>query len=274
MIFIRIEIERKMKYIDIHAHVFPENVASKVISQLEEYYNVKWQGSGVFSDLVKSIEEGNVNRTLIFSTATKPEQVTAINDYISSLCRSDERFYGFGTIHPDFPEIEQEFDRFPSLGLRGLKLHPEFQQFHIDEPRMERIYRAVGSRMPILVHMGDENYDYSAPERLAKVMDRMPELVFIAAHFGGYCRWDEAKKYLFGRENLYIDTSSCFQRISYAEGREMIRLHGADKVLFASDYPMTRAAKAIDDVLKMELTQEENQLIFYKNAEKLLGVEC
>ena len=261
-----------MKYIDIHAHVFPENVASKVVPQLEAYYNIKWQGSGIFPDLVKSVEEAGVERTVIFSPATKAAQVTAINDYIASLCRQDERFWGFGTLHPDFPDVEQEIARFASLGLRGLKLHPEFQTFYIDDPKMERIYRAVGASMPILVHMGDKKLDYSAPERLAKVMDRMPELVFIAAHFGGYYRWEEAKKYLFGRKNLYIDTSSCFQDISYAEGRKMVRLHGADKVLFATDYPMVRAAKAIEDVFKMELTDEENQLIFYKNAEKLLGI--
>ena len=261
-----------MRYIDIHAHVFPENVAAKVVSQLEEYYSLKWQGSGVFPDLVKSMEEANVDRTIIFSPATKATQVVAINDYISSLCRQNGRFYGFGTLHPDFPDIEQELARFASLGLRGLKIHPEFQQFYIDDPKMDRIYRAVGGSMPILIHMGDETLDYSAPERLAKVMDRMPELVFIAAHFGGYCRWDEAEKHLFGRKNLYIDTSSCFHKISYAEGRRMIRLHGADKVLFASDYPMTRAAKAIEEVLQMALTEEENQLIFYKNAEKLLGI--
>ena len=119
--------EQKMKYIDIHAHVFPENVASKVVNQLEEYYNLKWQGSGVFPDLARSIEEADIARTVIFSPATKPTQVTAINDYIVSLCRQNERFYGFGTIHPDFPDIEQEIDRFVSQGLRGLKIHPEFQ---------------------------------------------------------------------------------------------------------------------------------------------------
>ena len=63
-------------------------------------------------------------------------------------------------------------------------------------------------------------------------------------------------------------------KISHAEGREMVRLHGADKVLFASDYPAKHATQAIEDVLKMELTEEENRLIFYKNAEKLLGITC
>ena len=79
-----------MKIIDMHAHVFPENVASKVISQLEQYYNMKWQGSGVVPNLIQSIEDAGVSRTLIFSPATKPTQVIAINDYIASLCRQDE----------------------------------------------------------------------------------------------------------------------------------------------------------------------------------------
>ena len=263
-----------MKYIDVHAHVFPENVASKVVNQLEEYYHMKWQGNGLLSDLLQSINEGKVNRTVIFSSATKPTQVKTINDYISSLCAEHKEFCGFGTIHPDFPDIEQELERFSVLGLRGLKLHPDFQQFCIDEPRMDRIYRAAGSKIPILLHVGDENSDHSAPERLARVCDRMPEVTFIAAHLGGYCCWDAAKKYLLGKKNIYIDTSSCFHKISYAEGREMVRLHGADKVLFASDYPAKHAEKAIEDVLKMELSEKENELIFYKNAEKLLGITC
>jgi predicted TIM-barrel fold metal-dependent hydrolase len=263
-----------MKYIDLHAHIFPENIAAKVVNQLEGYYKMKWQGNGLLSDLLQSIDKAKVNKTVIFSSATKPTQVTAINDYISLLCAEHKEFCGFGTMHPDFPDIEQEIGRFSSLGLRGLKLHPDFQQFYIDEPRMDRIYRAVGNKFPILLHVGDENSDYSAPERLAKVIDRMPDVVFIAAHFGGYSRWDAAKKYLLGKRNVYVDTSSCFHKISPAEGREMVRLHGADKVLFASDYPAKHAAQAIEDVLKMELTEEENNLIFYKNAEKLLGITC
>ena len=261
-----------MKYIDVHTHVFPDNVAVKVVSQLEEYYKLTCQGSGDFADLIKNIEEGNLAKTVIFSTATKPAQVVTINDYIASLCKTDERFIGFGTLHPDFPDIVNEIARFKSLGLKGLKLHPDFQQFYIDDPKMDIIYETISSTMPILIHVGDENLEYSAPERLAKVMDKYPDVVFIGAHFGGYCRWETAKKCLFGRRNLYIDTSSCFGKISYSQGREMVRLHGADRVLFASDYPAQRTKQSIQDVLNMELTLEENELIFYKNAERLLGL--
>ena len=158
-----------MKYIDVHAHVFPDDVAPKVVEQLEGYYKMHWHGDGTFADLNKSIEEAAVDRTVIFSTATKPTQVETINNYISSLCRNNNRFIGFGTMHPDYPEIEKEITRFPSLGLKGLKLHPDFQGFNIDDPRMFPIYKAVGGAMPILIHVGDENSDFSAPRRLAVI---------------------------------------------------------------------------------------------------------
>jgi predicted TIM-barrel fold metal-dependent hydrolase len=261
-----------MKYIDVHTHVFPDNVANKVVNQLEGYYKLTCQGKGDFADLIKNITEANLTKTVIFSTATKAAQVVTINDYIAALCKQDERFIGFGTLHPDYPDIAEELVRFKTLGLKGLKLHPDFQQFYIDEPKLDAIYQAIPDNMPILIHVGDENVDYSAPERLAKVMDKYPNLVFIAAHFGGYCRWEDAKKCLFGRRNLYLDTSSCFGKISYSQGREMIRLHGADRVLFASDYPAQRSQQSIQDVLNMELTLEENELIFYKNAQRLLGL--
>lgn len=261
-----------MRYIDIHAHVFPENIASKAVTSLEAYYNFKWGGNGLLSDLGASMEESGVEKSVIFSTATKVTQVDSINNYISGLCSSDSRFIGFGTMHPDYSDIRGAIARFRELGLRGLKLHPDFQQFDIDDPRMFKIYEEIGDTMPILVHLGDENVDYSAPRRLARVLDAMPELNVIGAHFGGYCRWEEAEKYLIGKRKLYLDPSSCFHKMSYEEGRRIVRAHGAEHILFASDYPAVRQKKAIEDVMKMQLTQEENELIFYKNACKLLGI--
>ena len=121
-------------------------------------------------------------------------------------------------MHPDFSDIEQEIERFSSLGLRGLKLHPDFQQFYIDEPRMDRLYRAVGNKFPILLHVGDENSDYSAPERLAKVIDRMPDVVFIAAHFGGYGMYEEAYALLKDKDCIFdVSSSLMFLEAGVAE---------------------------------------------------------
>lgn len=261
-----------MRYIDIHAHVFPENVASKAVETLEAYYNMKWSGNGLVSDLAENMNDAGVEKTVIFSTATKAAQVENINNYISGICSSDSRFIGFGTMHPEYENIEREISRFKELGLRGLKLHPDFQQFNIDDPKMFPIYEAIGDSMPILIHVGDENLDYSSPWRLAKVLDRLPHLNVIAAHLGGYTRWDEAKECLIGKKKLYLDVSSCFHRMSFAEGREIVKLHGAENILFASDYPAVSQKSAIESVYAMHLSDEENELIFYKNASSLLGI--
>lgn len=263
----------KMKYLDIHSHIFPDKIALKAVQFLSDYYHFTWEGTGVLEDLKDSLDEAGINKTVIFSSATKPEQVTTINRYIRQLVEDDpERFIGFGTLHPDFTGYDEEIGMIRDFGLKGIKFHPDFQQFHIDDPRMMKIYAAIGDSLPILFHMGDPNTDFSTPQRLRRVIDAMPQLRVIAAHFGGYCAWDEAEKYLIGCPGVYLDVSSAIGHAPVEYLRRLAVQHGIDRVLFASDYPAVRHRRAIDDVLKLGFTPAENEQIFYRNAERLLGV--
>ncbi len=260
-----------MKYIDIHSHIFPSNIASKVVHELETYYGFEWYGTGELDDLQKSLAEQHITRSVIFSCATKPQQVEHINDYISGLQRTfPEQFTGFGTLHPDYTDYKREIKRCRELGLKGLKFHPDFQQFRADDPKMLKIYEAAGD-MVLLMHAGDKNTDYSSPRRFANVLDALPGIRLIAAHMGGYSRWEEARKYLAGRD-VWFDTSSTIPMLSAETAREMVREHGVDKILYGSDYPAYRHDMSVKTVLSMGLTAEENEKIFYKNAEKLLGI--
>ncbi len=261
-----------MDYLDFHAHVFPAEIAEKVIRQLETYYGCQWNGSGECGDLRASMREAGVARCVVFSCATKPEQVTHINDYLASLGeRFADSFIPFGTLHPKFSAFKSEIARIRRLGLRGLKFHPDFQQFNIDSPEMLRIYEEVGDSLPMLFHIGDPNSDFSSPRRLARVLDLMPGLRIVAAHFGGYEQWEEARRRLVGRD-LWLDISSSIGRLSVAEARKMVRSHGIDRMLFASDYPAVRHRRAIADARSLGLSAEENEKLFHLNAEKLLGL--
>ena len=261
-----------MKYLDIHTHVFPEKVASKVVDYLENYYQTKWQGTGTVPDLQQSMDDSGIDRAVIFSTATKPEQVPVIHDFIAEACRRDKRFIGFGTMHCDYPDPAAEIDRLIALGLRGIKFHPDFQGIAIDDERMMPIYRLIGNRLPLLFHVGDRHSDLSSPRRMANLMRRMPELTIIAAHLGGYSQWDQAWRYLVGK-NCYLDCSSCFHFLSYRDGAELIREHGINRVLFASDYPAVKHRKAIEDVLNLGFSEAENERIFWNNAAELLKIK-
>jgi len=258
--------------IDIHAHVFPDKIAEKAVQSIGGYYGLTMRGPGTVEGLLASGHSHGVVNYVINSTATRPDQVRAINEFISETCNRDDRLIGFGTLHPDLEELAAEFERFPSLGLRGVKLHPDFQHFDIDDPAMLPIYALAEGRLPVLIHMGDVNSDASSPVRLARILDRFPDLIVIAAHLGGYQMWDESLRLLAGR-NLYFDTSSSLEFLAPQAATEIIRKHGVSKILFGTDYPMWMHEDELLRFDRLELTEEERERILWKNAAALLGID-
>lgn len=262
-----------MKYFDIHTHIFPAKIADKAVSFLENYYHHRWPGIGNTADLLAGMDAAGVGASLIFSCATKPEQVMPANDFLAAAQNEyPGRFYAFGTLHPDYKDLPGEFQRIKDMGLIGIKIHPDFQHIYIDEPKMMRIYELAGDDFPVMIHMGDRRTDFSSPWRLANVLEALPELKVIAAHFGGYSEWDEVEKHLIGRK-VWFDTSSTFWELPAENARKIALAHGTDKILFGSDYPASLPAQAIADVLTMDLSEEDNEKIFHRNAEQLLGLE-
>jgi len=258
-----------MRAIDMHCHIFPQKIAARAVENIGSYYGIPMNGSGTVADLLAQGKEAGIDRFLVHSTATKTEQVHSINDYIAGIQAGNPGCIGFGTLHPGLGDVRAEADRVISLGLHGIKLHPEFQNFRIDEDGMMPVYEALEGRLPVLMHMGDEHSDFSSPKRLCRVLEKFPRLTVIAAHLGGYRMWEESMQYLSGR-SLYFDTSSSLSFLGRDRALQMIRSHGTDKVLFGSDYPMWSPAKELDDLLGLGLTQEEQDRILWKNACELL----
>lgn len=257
--------------IDTHAHIFPQKIAKKATKATGHYYNIPMHGEGTVSDLLKSGSKIGVYKFIVHSTATKAEQVKSVNDFIASVQKENDSFIGFGTLHPDFGDIKREVERIESLGLKGIKLHPDFQRFNIDDKDAMPIYEAIEDRLPLLIHMGDENRTFSHPKRLAHVLDRFSDLTVIAAHMGGYKMWDESMEYLVGRD-VYFDTSSTLMFLDSSRALEMIRAHGAKKVLFGVDYPMWSHEKELERLYGLGLSSDELELILWENAHKLFIV--
>ena len=261
-----------MKYFDSHTHIFPEKIAEKAVDFLENYYHHRWPGNGMEDDLLKAMDAAGVEMSLIFSCATRAEQVVPANDFLIRVQNAHpDRFITFGTLHPDYENNAGELKRIMENGLKGVKFHPDFQHIYINEPKMICLYGLLAGRLPVMMHMGDRRTDFSSPWRLAEVLDAFPELQVIAAHFGGYSEWDEVKKHLVGK-NVWFDTSSTFWELPAEKAREIALAHGVDKILFGSDYPASLPKEAIADVLTMGLDAEDNEKIFHLNAEKLFGI--
>ncbi len=260
------------KIVDFHAHAFHDKIAEKAAKNLNEYYGIPLAGNGKFHILLDSMKEHKIDKLVIHATATKPEQVEIINNYVAGLLTPD--IIGFGTIHPGYGDCEKELDRIKSLGLSGIKLHPIFQGFAIDTPEMMPVYRSIAKHgLPVLIHVGDKNSDGATPRRMAAVLDEIPELTVIAPHLGGYSEWEEARKYLFGRSNVYLDTSSSIRFMEPLAAAELIRSHGTDRVLFGTDYPLALHKEELANIDRLGLTEEEQEEILWKNAYRLLNLQ-
>lgn len=256
--------------LDFHTHVYPEKIADKGVSYTLDFYDFPHHhdGFGTITHLNQSCQAADVTHKVLLAVATRADQVETINNFTASLL--DESTFGFGCMHPDYPNPEQELARFSSLGLTGVKFHSDMQQCDIDDARLYPVYQyAAAHNMPVCLHMGDPRYDYSHPKKLAHVLDDFPTLTVIAAHFGGYQRWEEAKRYLCGR-NVYFDTSSSIPHSDLATLQEMLALHGTEKFLFGTDYPLTNQADELKRFATLGLTPTEQSAVLWENGKQLL----
>lgn len=261
------------RIIDCHAHLFPDKIAEKVANNLHEYYHLRMDSKGHFSELQNSAKESHIAGLLLLSSATKASQVESINNFVSSTVKRTPGTIGFGSMHFAYPEIKKEMHRIKELGLRGLKLHAEFQNFKIDDEKMFPIYEcAIMEDLPILFHLGDETSDYSSPKRMARVLDRYPELRVIGGHLGGVYAWDASIEYLVGR-NLYFDTSSVFDILGEEKAYEIMKNHGIEKIVFGTDFPIRLHQSEIEHILNLPLCEVEREMVFHENIERFLSLD-
>lgn len=261
------------KIIDTHAHIYPQKIAAKAISNIGNFYDVKMNSDkGTSEDLLESGKQTNVEKYIVCSTSTSVHQVKNINDFIASQVQKHKEFIGFATLHIDMEEEEiyNEIQRIKSVNLKGIKLHPDFQRFDIDDPRAEKIYRNIG-QLPILFHAGDDRFDYSAPQRLAKVAKKFPKMTAIAAHFGGYCRWSEIDAY-DGLDNVYFDTSSSLFKLPEIMAKDILKHLGYERFMFGTDFPMWTHKEELERLLSLGLPDSVYEDILYNNAKRILKI--
>lgn len=263
------------KIINSHCHIYPEKIADKAVMGIRDFYDLDMSLNGKVDNLIEDGNKVGVVHYLIHSVATTPKQVRSINEFISDVVNENPNlFTGFGTLHPDSDDIEGDFEHLISLGLKGVKLHPDFQQFALNEEKAFKLGEVIDNgNVPVLIHCGDYRYNYSNPEQLKPFLEKFPDMIVIGAHFAGWSVWAEATEKLAGTPNLYVDLSSSLYGISSEEANKFIHAYGVDKVLWGTDYPMWESESEMELFRKIGLTPEEENMILYENSAKLLGLK-
>ncbi len=263
------------KVINSHCHIYPNKIASKAVKGIRDFYDLDMSLNGSVDDLIKDGEKVGVVHYLVHSVATTPKQVKSINEFIASEVKAHPKlFTGFGTLHPDSETIQEDLDYLTELDLKGVKIHPDFQRFALNGEKAFKMAECINEKkIPLMIHCGDFRYNYSNPKQLKPLLEEFPELQIIGAHFAGWSMWEEATKELSGTPNLIVDLSSSLYSLSPETAKELIYAYGADKVLWATDFPMWDSESEMEMFNKIDLTPDERNMILYENAAKILGIE-
>ncbi len=260
--------------IDIHTHAFHPKVAEKVVKQLEEHYRLAPVGSGLIEDLLVRLDKAGISHAAMHTAATKAEQVIPANKWALFIQQEYPRIFPFGTFHPDFKDWEKELLKLEQAGIKGIKLHPDFQGFHLDDPRLEPIFEHICDRFLLMIHIGDRlppEKNPSSPQKLSILLKRFGKLKVIAAHLGGYLHWQYVVENLAGKD-LYLDTSSSLMAIPERHLWDIFNHHPREKILFGSDYPLFDPLEEIEQLQKrLQLSSRDVDKLL-TNAEPLLGL--
>ncbi len=281
--------------IDFHTHIFPDFLAQKAIHKLEKMTYTKAFVDGTLEGLQESMEEAKVDLSVLLPVATSPKQVVTCNNGAIEINQMEpNKFISFGAMHPDFEDYKEELKRIKNAGIKGIKLHPDYQETMFDDIRYKRIIDvATELDFIISIHAGLDiglcDPIHATPKRIRNVIQEVQPKKLVLAHMGGFQLWEEVLAVL-GGEEVYFDTAFSLGDIKYwdvtpvdieklkmmatEQFMEFLNVFGEDRILFATDSPWCGQKEMIVEIEKLPLSREQKEKILGGNAAKLLQLAC
>lgn len=270
-----------MTVIDTHAHIFPAKIAAAAAKATGTFYETAQTPTrppldamishgGTAEELLACAKDAGISKMLVFSCATTPAQVDSITNFIHRECEAHPEFLGAGTMHIDYPDFDSACERMCSLGIRGIKLHPDIQKFRVDDERLLPLYEIMQARgMYLISHTGDNRYSYSNPDKLLHLAEQFPRMDFICAHFAGWSEWELARK-IMKRDNIYMDTSSTIGFSSPETAKQAFSAFDPTHIFFGTDYPMWDPKTELASILDLGLPDDILEGVLHRNFERFL----
>ena len=268
----RMQERNHIRAIDTHCHVFPDSLAQRAISTLEESGPWRAVGDGTRAGLLASMDAAGINKAVACMIATRPGQEKSILAFCRQL--RSERIVPFASVHPDSPDAGRWIEKIAEAGLGGIKVHPMYQDCPLDDSRMDPIFSAAAANnLLVTIHSGRDiafpEDDRASAERIVRVVKRHRKVRFIATHLGGWQSWDQVSRHLLGL-GMYVECSFSLQFLPVEDARKLIHGFGADRVMLGSDWPWVGQAQTIQELQRLDLCEAEMQAILYQNAAGLL----
>jgi predicted TIM-barrel fold metal-dependent hydrolase len=258
--------------IDFHTHAFPDELSERVIKMLEDEGGVKAHLGGNISSLLASMDKCGIEKSVICNIATKPAQFDSILQWCKNI--GSERIIPFPSFHPYDPDFKDRIDEIKREGFKGIKFHPYYQNFTIDEEKIFPVYKKISDENLILVmHTG---FDFAFartriadPEKILAIIKKFPSLKLVTTHLGAWEQWEEVEQFLLGKP-IYMEISFSLDFLD-ATVKKIISNHPSEYILFGTDSPWTDQQNSVSLLKGLQLGEEKEARIFRENAVKLLN---
>jgi len=265
-----------MQIIDFHTHIFPDKIAKQAIERLaEESGEYRPKTDGTLKGLIASMEKAGIGESVVANIATKPAQMMPIFDFCRHI--AGPRVHPLISVHPAnaMSEVNALFIQAAEAGIRGVKLHPMYQGFFIDDRAMYPLYQLIEHfGFFVVFHTG---FDIAFPgntqadvERIRSIAKEFKELMIVTTHLGGWRQWDRAG--ILGKcGNVYTETSMTLSEMGNEEFLRILALFDENRVLFGSDSPWTDQKEMLDRTTHLGIADSRMEKMLSLNAQALLG---
>ena len=262
--------------IDFHTHVFPDKLAHPAMLKLHEQSGVPYSSEAAVSDLRAAMKSAGIDRSVLLHIATKESQHRHVLEFAKETDK--DPFISFGSVVPGSETALEYIWRISDEGLRGVKFHPALQRVDAALESALPMYALIRAlNLVVVFHAGrDATYRDEAscsPRMLLHILKNFPGIKIVAAHMGGLHIQNEVMEQLAGKADLYFDTAyTADPWMDKATMEKMIRMHGADKILFGSDFPWHLPLHELEFIDSLGISAEEKELITGGNARRMLGI--
>lgn len=280
--------------IDFHTHTFPDAISKKVLAKLSGLSHTKYFTDGSVSGLAASMKEAGIDYSVNLPVMTSADQVEKVNSTLIAQKEAlqEQGILTFGGIHPDYANYKSELIRLRENKIPGIKIHPAYQNTDIDDIKMMRIIDFASEQgLILLTHAGIDigiyDHNYTSVPQILKIIDEIHPEKFVLAHMGNWGLWEDVERDLAGAP-VWFDTAFALGPITPDDAKSgtpylsynlkdgdfvrIVRKHGADKILFATDSPWEDQKDYVERIQKLPLSVQEQQMIFGDNAKKLLAL--
>ena len=260
--------------IDFHTHAFPDRIAHTAMEKLSfASGGLIPQTDGTIAGLHAIMSRDNISKSVLLGIATNEKQQQSVNDFVKA-CESD-KIIPFGSVYPHSNDALCELERIKAMGLKGIKFHPEYQQFFVDDEKMKPLYKKASQLGLIVLFHAGEDMGYPAPyhatpERL-RTAAKWIDSPMVCAHWGSANMGEDVLKYLCDIP-VYFDTAFGYATMSKDKAQRILDKKGADLILFGSDCPWHAPHWDVGMIETLDLSQSDKEKIYHLNAEKLLGI--